>query len=164
LVGWRSIIRLPRVLPIRTIAPVVIMFRTSLVAVPAFSRVDPAMTSGPTKGAISRSTARPRGLGRLHAIPTVAAPRARASPTAPSTYGVRPDVAMPTTRSRPVTPSAARSAAPRSGWSSAPSTARVKRVGPPAIRPTTIARGVPKVGGHSEASSTPRRPEVPAPT
>ena len=33
-----------------------------------------------------------------------------------------------------------------------------------AIRPTTIPGGVPNVGGHSEASSTPNRPEVPAPT
>jgi hypothetical protein len=35
----------------RTIAPVVSMFSTSLVAVPALSRVDPAMTSAPTPGA-----------------------------------------------------------------------------------------------------------------
>ena len=40
----------------RTIAAVVSMLRTSLVAVPALSRVEPAMTSGPTAGAIVRST------------------------------------------------------------------------------------------------------------
>ena len=34
---------------------------------------------------------------------------------------------------------------------------------PPAISPTTSPGGVLKVGGHSEASSTPSRPEVPAP-
>ena len=62
------------------------------------------------------------------------------------------------------TPSAAMSAAPRSGSSSAPSTARVSAVGPPAIRPTTISGGVLKVGGHSAASRTPSRPDVPAPT
>ena len=33
--GWRSTIRLPSVLPIRTIAPVDIMFKIILVAVPA---------------------------------------------------------------------------------------------------------------------------------
>ncbi len=38
------------------IAPDVIMFSTSFVAVPAFSRVEPAITSGPTAGAIVRST------------------------------------------------------------------------------------------------------------
>ena len=97
--GRRSIIRFPRVLPIRTIAPVEIMFRIILVAVPALRRVEPAMISGPTSGAISRSASRPSRLGRLQAIPTVAAPRRFASRTAPSTYGVRPDVAMPTTRS-----------------------------------------------------------------
>ena len=47
---WTSTIRLPYVFPVRTIAPVVSMLRTILVAVPAFSRVDPAMTSGPTAG------------------------------------------------------------------------------------------------------------------
>ena len=31
------------------------------------------------------------------------------------------------------------------------------------MMPTTISGGVPKVGGHSAASSTPRRPLVPAP-
>ena len=32
------------------------------------------------------------------------------------------------------------------------------------MMPTTISGGVPKVGGHSAASSTPSRPLVPAPT
>ena len=40
----------------RIIAIVVSMLSTIFVAVPAFSRVDPAMTSGPTAGAICRST------------------------------------------------------------------------------------------------------------
>ena len=35
---------------------------------------------------------------------------------------------------------------------------------PPAMTPTTSSGGVLKVGGHSEASSTPSRPDVPAPT
>ena len=99
LVGWRSIIRLPSVLPIRTIAPVEIMFRTILVAVPALSRVEPAMISGPTR---ARSPGRPAAQ-QARAVAGDAdggRPADRASRTAPSTYGVRPDVAMPTTRSR----------------------------------------------------------------
>ena len=52
LVARRSTIRLPKVLPMRTIAPVVNMFSTSLVAVPAFSRVEPLKISGPTTGQI----------------------------------------------------------------------------------------------------------------
>ena len=40
----------------RIIAAVVSMLSTSLVAVPALRRVEPAMTSGPTAGAIVRST------------------------------------------------------------------------------------------------------------
>ena len=40
----------------RIIAAVVSMLSTILVAVPALSRVEPAMTSGPTAGAIVRST------------------------------------------------------------------------------------------------------------
>ena len=52
----RSTIRLPKVLPSRTIAPVLSMFSTSLVAVPAFSRVEPLRTSGPTTGVMARST------------------------------------------------------------------------------------------------------------
>jgi hypothetical protein len=55
-------------------------------------------------------------------------------------------------------------AAPSSGWSSAPSMARVSASSPPAMTPCTISGSVPKVGGISEASSTPSRPEVPAPT
>ena len=37
-----------------------------------------------------------------------------------------------------------------------------QRAGPPAMMPRTRAGGVPNVGGHSAASSTPRRPLVPA--
>ena len=46
---------------------------------------------------------------------------------------------------------------------SAPSTALVNACSPPAMRPTTIPGSTPKVGGHSEASSTPNLPLVPAP-
>ena len=45
--------------------------------------------------------------------------------------------------------------------SSAPSIDLTSAGSPPAMTPTTISGGVPKVGGHSAASSTPRRPLVP---
>ena len=48
LVGRRSTIRLPYVLPRRTIAMVEIMLSTSFCAVPALRRVEPVSTSGPT--------------------------------------------------------------------------------------------------------------------
>ena len=40
---------------------------------------------------------------------------------------------------------------------------RVRAWYPPAMIPTTISGGVLNVGGHSLASRTPKRPEVPAP-
>ncbi|CAM5705250.1 hypothetical protein SALBM311S_06259 [Streptomyces alboniger] len=70
---------------------------------------------------------------------------------------------MPTTASSGVTASRSRSARASSAESSAPSTDVTMASGPPAIRPTTWAGSVLKVGGHSEASRTPRRPAVPAP-
>ena len=56
-----------------------------------------------------------------------------------------------------------RSRRPKSGLSSAPSMDLRSAVSPPAIRPTTMSGDTPKVGGHSEASRTPKRPLVPAP-
>ena len=52
---------------------------------------------------------------------------------------------------------------PRFMSSSAFSTGLRKAVSPPAISPMTNVGGIPNVGGISEASSTPRRPLVPAP-
>ena len=49
------------------------------------------------------------------------------------------------------------------GSSSVVSVARLKAAGPPAMIPCTISGGTLNVGGHSEASSTPNRPLVPAP-
>ena len=54
-VATTSTMRLPYVLPSRTIAIVEIMLRTSFCAVPALRRVEPAMTSGPTGTRISWS-------------------------------------------------------------------------------------------------------------
>lgn len=93
----------------------------------------------------------------------VRAPRARACSTAPIAYGVRPEAEMPTTVSSALSFSPSRSAAASSLLSSAPSTAVTMADGPPAIRPMTSDGSVLKVGGHSLASSTPRRPAVPAP-
>jgi hypothetical protein len=66
LVARRSTIKLPYVFPSRTIAPVVSMLSTILVAVPAFRRVEPLITSGPTTGVI-----RTAGQGR---VPVAAQP------------------------------------------------------------------------------------------
>ena len=80
------------------------MLSTSFCAVPAFRRVDPATTSGPTSGVMAISTARASSESGVQLIPTVTAPMRRASATAPSTYGVRPLAAMPTSTSRGAEP------------------------------------------------------------
>ena len=61
-------------------------------------------------------------------------------------------------------PATARRARRGSASSSAPSRERNTAARPPAMMAWTRRGGVPKVGGHSAASSTPRRPLVPAPT
>jgi len=53
LAGFKSIIRLLRIFPSWTIASVVKRFKISLVAVPAFNRVEPVRTSGPRFGAMT---------------------------------------------------------------------------------------------------------------
>ncbi len=157
--------RLPYVFPRRIIAPVVIVLSTSLVAVPAFMRVEPVTTSGPVMGTMATSTRTARSTGGgEQATMAVRAPRVIARSSAPRTYGVVPDAAMPTTKSRWLTSRSSMALAPSSATSSAPSCERVSAGGPPAMIPCTISGSVPKVGGHSLASSTPSRPEVPAPT
>ena len=93
----------------------------------------------------------------------VAAPRSLAMRRAPSGYGVVPPAAMPTTVSRG--PMARRSISARapSHSSSRPSLERRSAESPPAMMPTTCPGSLMNVGGHSLASSTPRRPLVPAP-
>ena len=54
-IGSRSIIKFPWTRPSRTIAPVLMMLSTILVAVPAFRRVEPATISGPVLRLINRS-------------------------------------------------------------------------------------------------------------
>ena len=92
------------------------------------------------------------------------APSVRAYSSARRTYGVVPDAAMPITKSPLRTPCAGEILAAPSTRSSAPSCERVSAASPPAMMPCTISGSVPNVGGHSDASSTPSRPEVPAPT
>jgi len=164
-VARRSTIRLPNVFPNRIIAPVVIMLRMSFVAVPALRRVLPVMTSGPVTATIAMSAAASMFAGGgEQATIAVRAPTDRACSSAVRTYGVVPDAAMPTTKSPARTPRASRSIRAASSLSSAPSCALVSAGVPPAMIPCTISGGVPNVGGHSEASSTPSRPDVPAPT
>ena len=99
------------------------MLSTIFCAVPAFIRVEPASTSGPTTGTIATSTACAISDPGTQVTATVNAPSARARLTAPIVYGVRPDAAMPTTASRALTPRPSRSRAPASRSSSDASTA-----------------------------------------
>ena len=81
-------------------APVEIIFRTILCAVPAFMRDDPASTSAPTSVTMAKSAARSSGELRLQVSAMVWAPRRRAYSTAAMVNGVRPLLAMPRTMSR----------------------------------------------------------------
>ena len=140
------------------------MFNTIFWDVPAFNRVDPVSTSGPTSGAITIFASRPTGMRKFDVTATVIALRARAYFNAPTTYGVVPLAAIPTTTSRRVNLFARKSRAPFRSESSVPSTALVIARRPPAINACTSFGEVPNVGGHSAASSTPIRPLDPAPT
>ena len=66
-------------------AAVEIILSTSFCDVPHFMRVEPAMTSGPTTGAMQRSAHAPRRVPMLFTIAAVAAPSAFARATAPIT-------------------------------------------------------------------------------
>src|SRR5262245_42145223 len=80
---------------------VVSVLSTSLVAVPALRRVDPATTSGPGSSAtviVPRGTPSRAARG-LHATSTVAAPARRAAASAPRTNGVTALAETPTTAS-----------------------------------------------------------------
>ena len=84
-VGCTFTIRLPQTCPRRIIAAVLSMLRTSLVAVPAFIRVEPAMTSGPVRGSMATWTACESSEPGVQLMPMVSAPNSRARATAPST-------------------------------------------------------------------------------
>jgi hypothetical protein len=66
--------RSPFVFPSRTIAPVEIMLSASFVAVPAFRRLEPASTSGPTRRTAVTSASLASGDPASHVIATVRAP------------------------------------------------------------------------------------------
>src|SRR5260370_1367735 len=130
---------------------VVSVLRTSFVAVPALSRVEPARTSGPVAGAMTTVApdarpARRRRTWGLHATSTVAAPRRRASASASATNGVAPLADTPTTTSprRTRSRTARRAARPSS---SAPSRDLKTAPRPPAMIARTTPGRVPKVGG-----------------
>ena len=113
-------------------AAVVKVFSTSLVAVPALSRVDPASTSGPVIGRIRTSASTLPGQLGLQLIRTVPAPRRRAASSAARANGVTPLAEMPTTTSpRRTRARTARRAAASS--SSAPSRERKTAPRPPAM-------------------------------
>src|SRR4051794_38605564 len=124
-------------------------FRTTLVAVPALRRVDPAITSGPVSRATTTSandaplvgpwaTLRPAQVTKI-----VAARRKRAYSRAARTNGVTPDAATPhTTSAGPTAARRSRCSASRI-LSSAPSTDLVSAAGPPAMTATTREGGTP---------------------
>ena len=83
----------------RTIDAVVSMLRTILVAVPALRRVEPAMTSGPTAGAIVRSTNVCSSVRGSQVTKMIFEPARRARVSAPRTNGVMPLADTPMTTS-----------------------------------------------------------------
>ena len=88
----------------RTIVAVVSMLRTSFVALAAFSRVDPAMTSGPTPSAMVRSTNVCSSAPGSQVTKMMRAPAFRAAASPPRTNGVIPLAETPTKTSRLVGP------------------------------------------------------------
>ena len=75
------------------------MLSTILVAVPALSRVDPAMTSGPTAGAIVRSTKVCSSVRGSQVTKMIFEPARRARVSAPRTNCVMPLADTPMTTS-----------------------------------------------------------------
>src|SRR2546430_5252128 len=96
LTGRMSIMRSPFVRPSFTIVAVEIMLRTSFVAVPALSRLDPARISGPTRTTTATSASLTRGDPPSHVIATVRAPISLALARAAMTERARPLAEMPT--------------------------------------------------------------------
>src|SRR6267142_646975 len=162
-VSIMSIIKFSYTCPRRAITAVLSMFNTIFCDVPAFNRVDPVSTSGPTSGAITILASRAAAIRRLDVTATVNAPRARANFIAVTTYGVVPLAVTPTTMSLRVNFLSRNSRSAFRMESSAPSTAPVTARRPPAINASTTFGETPNVGGHSAASSTAIRPLDPAP-
>ena len=139
------------------------MLSTSFCAVPDFSRVEPATISGPTSGVIAISTARASSESGVQLIPIV--DRAQAPGFGDRAEHIRRAAAGGDADEHVARSEAAREqvATPIAGSSSVVSVARLRAASPPAMMPCTNSGGTLKVGGHSEASSTPSRPLVPAP-
>ena len=91
------------------------MFRTSFWAVPAFSRVDPAITSAPTGTHTSWSATAASSEPATQTMQPVSAPRERADSSAATTKGERPLALMPTTASPAPTPAVSTAAEPAAG-------------------------------------------------
>ncbi len=157
-------IKLEYVRPAMIMAAVDIVLSTSFWAVPFFILVEPATTSGPTSGAITRSASLATVPAASPTIATVLALSLRASARAPATKGVRPEEVIPTTMSRGPALLAAIWLAPSSQLSSAPSDALDMAFSPPDMMAITFSPMDPYVGSNSDASSTPILPLVPAPT
>ena len=132
--------------PRRTMTAVEKALRTSFWAVPALSRVDPVMTSGPVSTASRWSAANVSSACGLAVTSSGdRAPLTRAGASAPATYGVRPDAVSPTSDVAGPTGRAS-SARPASTSSSTFSTARSRAAGPPAWWATNRPSGALKVG------------------
>ena len=136
---------------------------TIFCAVPAFSRVEPAIGSAPVSTRIGCAASASSVVSGLLATATVSAPRAAASCSTAQVNGVRPLAATPIATSPAPTacPATARRAA--SASSSAFSAASVRAALPPAISSSSRSAGQSKVGASSTASCAATRPDVPAP-
>ncbi len=73
------------VCPSRVKVPVLIMFSVTFCTVPAFNRVEPAITSGPVSISIATSAVWPSGDPGVHVSATTTAPAAFAASIAEST-------------------------------------------------------------------------------
>ena len=104
----RSTIHGPKTLPEEAKAAVVIWFSATLVAVPAFNRVDPATTSGPVSRRTRISAVSSMPGDPLAVTSTVVAPRSPARSSAPRTNAVTELAETPMTRSPRRTPPARR--------------------------------------------------------
>ena len=138
------------------------MFSTILVAVPALRRVEPAISSGPTAGAICRSTKFCSSEPGQQVTKMIFAPALRARVRPPRTNGVMPLADTPMTTS-------AAEAQPADAAGAFFVVVLDAFLG---LEHRLLAAGhdrldglggVPKVGGISAASTTPSRPLVPAP-
>ena len=153
----------PSTFPIKIIAVVEIIFKTNFWAVPAFILELPVITSGPTSTTTGYWQILDKGLPGLHVMQPVGISFWKQFLIAPNTYGVVPEAAIPTTKSFLFMLCFCKSFHPFNSSSSAFSILFLIALSPPAIIPFTRLLLTPKVGGHSDASTTPNLPLVPDP-